>query len=97
MDAGEYETFNHAISFTVNCEDQAEIDHYWSALQAGGGSPEQCGWLKDRFGVFWQIVPIALNALQSDPDRAAAARTAQAMLKMVKLDLAALQAAHDGL
>jgi predicted 3-demethylubiquinone-9 3-methyltransferase (glyoxalase superfamily) len=96
MDAGKLDDFNHAISFTVNCEDQAEIDHYWEALQAGGGSPEQCGWLRDRFGVCWQIVPVALNVLQSDPDRTAAGRTAQAMLRMVKLDLAALQAAHDG-
>jgi len=96
MDAGKLDDFNHAISFTVNCEDQAEIDHYWDALQAGGGSPEQCGWLRDRFGVCWQIVPVVLNELQSSSDRAAAGRTAVAMLKMVKLDLAALQAAYSG-
>lgn len=96
MDAGKLDDFNHAISFTVNCEDQAEIDHYWHALQAGGGSPAQCGWLKDRFGVCWQIVPTALNEMQSSADRTAAGRTAVAMLKMVKLDLAALQAAYDG-
>ena len=94
--AGPLDPFNHAVSFVVQCEDQAEIDRYWNALLAGGGSAEQCGWIRDRFGLCWQIVPGALGEMMTHPDRAKAARTAQAMLKMVKLDLAALKTAFDG-
>lgn len=91
--AGPLEAFNHAISFRVMCDDQAEIDKYWKAL-LDGGSEEECGWLRDRHGVPWQIVPKALGDMMADPDRARAKRVADAMLKMVKLDEAALQAAY---
>ena len=95
ISAGPLDPFNHAISFMVSCEDQAEIDRYWNALLQGGSS-EQCGWLKDKFGVSWQIVPAALGDLLTDPDRAKAKRVAEAMLGMVKLDVARLQAAYRG-
>jgi predicted 3-demethylubiquinone-9 3-methyltransferase (glyoxalase superfamily) len=95
MSAGPLDPFNHAVSFVVNCDTQAEIDRYWSALLEGG-TAEQCGWLKDRYGLSWQIVPSALGAMMSDPDPAKAKRAAEAMMKMVKLDIAALQAAYDG-
>ncbi len=95
MSAGPLDPFNHAISLLVSCQDQAEVDRYWNAL-LDGGSAEQCGWLKDRFGVSWQIVPTVLATLMSDPDRAKAKRASDAMLKMVKIDIAALQAAYDG-
>src|SRR5512147_2107286 len=96
MSAGPLDPFNHAISFVVSCDGQAEIDRYWNALLEGG-SAEQCGWLKDRFGLSWQIVPTVLDELMADPDRAKAKRTADAMLTMVKLDIATLQAAHAGM
>ncbi|HEX7385169.1 MAG TPA: VOC family protein [Burkholderiaceae bacterium] len=96
MSAGPLDPFNHAVSFVVSCDDQAELDRYWNALLQGGGTPEQCGWLKDRFGLCWQIVPAALGAMIADPDRARARRAAEAMLKMVKLDIAALEAACAG-
>jgi predicted 3-demethylubiquinone-9 3-methyltransferase (glyoxalase superfamily) len=95
MTAGPLDPFNHAVSFVVNCENQTEIDRYWNAL-LDGGSAEQCGWLKDRFGLSWQIVPTILGDMMSNPDRAKAKRAADAMLKMVKLDIAALQAAYAG-
>jgi len=93
--AGPLDPFNHAISFLINCEDQAEIDRVWSGLLEGGGQEEQCGWLKDRYGVYWQIVPKGFEAMMRDPDRARARRVAEAMLKMVKFDVAALQKAYD--
>jgi predicted 3-demethylubiquinone-9 3-methyltransferase (glyoxalase superfamily) len=95
MTAGPLDPFNHAVSFVVNCENQAEIDRYWHAL-LDGGTPEQCGWLKDRFGLSWQIVPTVLGEMMADPDRAKAKRAADAMLKMVKIDIATLQAAYTG-
>jgi predicted 3-demethylubiquinone-9 3-methyltransferase (glyoxalase superfamily) len=95
ISAGPLDPFNHAISFYVQCDDQAELDRYWNALLAGG-SVEQCGWLKDKFGVSWQIAPAALNDMMADPDREKARRAAAAMMKMVKLDLAALKAAYEG-
>ena len=95
MTAGKLDPFNHAVSFVVNCENQAEVDRYWNALLQGG-SPEQCGWLKDKFGVSWQIVPTVLFEMMASPDRAKAKRAADAMLKMVKLEIAPLQAAFDG-
>ena len=94
MSAGPLDPFNHAVSFVVNCDDQAEIDRYWNALLEGG-TAEQCGWLKDRFGLSWQIVPTVLAQMMSDPDRARAKRASDAMMKMVKIDIAALQAAHS--
>ena len=95
MSAGPLDPFNHAISFVVNCEDQAELDRYWNALLEGG-SAEQCGWLKDRFGLSWQIVPSVLGEMMAGPDRAKAKRASDAMMKMVKFDIAALQAAFAG-
>jgi predicted 3-demethylubiquinone-9 3-methyltransferase (glyoxalase superfamily) len=95
MSAGPLDPFNHAVSFVVKCENQAEVDRYWNAL-LDGGSAEQCGWLKDRFGVSWQIIPAVLTEMMGDPDRAKAKRASDAMMKMVKLDIAALQAAFAG-
>lgn len=95
MRAGPLDTFNHAISFVINCDTQQEIDRYWDALLKGG-SAEQCGWLKDRFGVSWQIVPAALGDMMADPDRAKAKRAAEAMLTMVKFDIAKLKSAYAG-
>jgi len=94
ISAGPLDPFNHAISLVVICDDQAELDRYWNGLLAGG-SAEQCGWLKDKFDVSWQIVPATLADMMTDPDRARAKRVADAMLKMVKLDFAPLQAAYD--
>ena len=88
--------FTEAVSFSVDCADQAEVDRYWGALTADGGKPVQCGWHKDKYGLSWQIVPTLLHRLLDDPDRERAARVMQTMLGMVKLDVAALQAAYDG-
>lgn len=88
--------FTEAVSFSVDCEDQAEVDRYWNALTADGGTPVQCGWLRDKFGLSWQIVPKQLQQLLGDPDPARAKRAMDAMLGMVKLDIAALEAAADG-
>lgn len=87
---------NESFSMFVNCEDQAEVDRYWDALIADGGTPSQCGWLKDKFGVSWQIIPRALGRALSNPDPAKAARALQAMMKMVKLDVAELERAAAG-
>jgi predicted 3-demethylubiquinone-9 3-methyltransferase (glyoxalase superfamily) len=87
--------YTHAVSFHVDCADQAEVDRLWDALSAGGKT-ERCGWLRDRYGVPWQIVPTALPRMLADPDPAKAQRVMQAMLGMVKLDVAGLQAAYDG-
>ena len=96
MSAGPLDPFNHAISFVINCDDQAELDRYWDALLQDGGKPEECGWLRDRYGVAWQIVPTVLNEMMASTDTAKGKRAAEAMLKMVKLDIAQLQAAYDG-
>lgn len=91
LNGGPYFTFNEAISFVVNCTSQDEVDHYWGQLSAGGDDrAQQCGWLKDRYGVSWQIVPTVLNELLLDPDTDKARRVMQAMLQMKKLDMAAL-------
>jgi predicted 3-demethylubiquinone-9 3-methyltransferase (glyoxalase superfamily) len=95
MTAGPLDTFNHSVSFMVKCDDQAELDRYWNALLKGG-SPEACGWLKDRFGLSWQIVPAVFDEMMADSDRARAKRVTDAMLKMVKFDIAALEAAYAG-
>lgn len=93
MSAGPHDDFNDAISFMVTCEDKAELDRYWNAIEKGGGKPVACGWIQDRFGVRWQIVPAALMRLMEGSDRARAKRVAEAMMKMVKLDVAALEKA----
>jgi predicted 3-demethylubiquinone-9 3-methyltransferase (glyoxalase superfamily) len=95
ISAGPMDPFNHAISFVVNCEDQAEIDRYWQALGAGG-QIEMCGWLRDRYGVAWQIVPTRLGELMKDKDRVRAKRVAEAMLQMKKLDIVRLEQAYAG-
>ena len=95
ISAGPLDSFNHSVSFMVNCDDQAEIDRYWEALLQGG-SAEQCGWLKDKYGLSWQIVPTVLGDMMTDPDKEKARRASEAMLKMVKLDIAKLQAAFEG-
>jgi len=86
--------FNHAVSFMVPCETQAEIDRLWEAF-SDGGQIERCGWVRDRYGVCWQIVPARLGEMMADPDPARAARVAQAMLTMAKFDIAALERAAD--
>ncbi len=95
ISAGPLDPFNHAISLVVACDDQAELDRYWNALLAGGQA-EQCGWLKDKYGLSWQIVPARLAEMMEDADPAKARRVAQAILKMVKLDIAGLEAAFAG-
>ena len=92
LNGGPMFKFNEAVSLVVNCESQAEVDAYWEKLSAGG-QPGQCGWLKDKFGLSWQIVPTALPKLLQHPDPAKAARVMQAMLQMKKLDIAALEQA----
>ena len=88
-------TFNEAVSFVIECEDQAEVDRLWDALTADGGEPGPCGWLKDRFGVSWQIVPRELNELMADPDPERARRATEAMLKMGKIEVDELRRAAD--
>ena len=92
LNGGPHFKFNEAISFHVACESQAEVDYFWDRLGAGG-QIQQCGWLKDKFGVSWQIVPTALPRLLGNPDRAKANRVMQTMLQMKKLDIAALERA----
>ena len=96
LNAGPQFKFNEAVSMFVNCEDQAEVDYFWNALIANGGEESMCGWLKDRFGLSWQIVPTRLGQLMGDPDRVKAGRVMEAMLKMRKIVVADLQMAYDG-
>lgn len=95
LDGGPLYSFTEAASIMVVCEDQAEVDRLWDGLTADGGEPGPCGWLKDRWGLSWQIVPRALLELQQDPDRERAGRANAAMLTMGKIDIAALYAAAD--
>ena len=97
INAGPVFTFNEAVSFVVNCDSQAEVDRYWEQLGAGGDPAAQvCGWLKDKYGLSWQIVPRGIEAYYKPEDSPAAARAMEAMLKMKKLDLAAIKRAYDG-
>jgi len=96
LNGGPEFTFDEAISFVIDCQDQAEVDRYWTALVEGGGEHGPCGWLKDRFGLSWQVVPRRFYELVEGPDRAGAQRAMDAMLKMSKLDVAALEAAYAG-
>jgi len=95
LNGGPVFKLNEAFSLLVRCADQAEVDYYWERLLAGGGEESMCGWLKDRFGVSWQVVPDALMELLGDPDPQRAARATEAMLKMRKIDIAALRRASD--
>lgn len=95
LNGGPQHQFTEAISLFVTCDDQAEVDRLWDALTADGGQESQCGWLKDRFGLSWQIIPQALMDLMGDPDPGRAQRAMQAMLGMRKIDVAALHAAAD--
>lgn len=96
LNGGPEFTFSEAISLVIDCRDQAEVDRYWDALVEGGGSHGPCGWLKDRFGLSWQVTPSRLYELLEGPDPAAAERAMQAMLAMSRLDIAELEAAYDG-
>ena len=89
-------TFNEAISFSIDCDDQAEVDRYWEKLVEGGGEHSVCGWLKDRYGVSWQVVPRKLPELLDAPDRAGAERVMKAMLEMTKIEVAKLEEAYEG-
>lgn len=93
LNGGPVFKFNEAVSFVVDCDTQEEVDHYWDALIADGGEPSQCGWLRDKFGLSWQIVPEVLTDLITSGDPAQNARVTQAMLKMSRLDITALQQA----
>ena len=95
LNAGPEFKFNEAISLTIHCDGQKEVDEYWNKLLAGGGQEVQCGWLKDRFGLSWQVVPTVLPKLLQDKDPKKRARVMEAMLRMKKIDVEQLQRAHD--
>ena len=95
LNAGPQFKFNEAISFFVDCKDQEEVDYFWNTLTANGGEESMCGWLKDKYGLWWQIVPATLMELLSDPDPVKAQRVTQAMLQMRKIDIAGLVQAYD--
>jgi len=95
LNAGPHHRFNEAVSFFISCDTQEELDYYWEQLSAGGGSESQCGWLKDRFGLSWQVVPKVLSTLVGDPNPRKSRATIDAMLGMRKLVIADLQRAHD--
>jgi predicted 3-demethylubiquinone-9 3-methyltransferase (glyoxalase superfamily) len=96
INGGPYFQFNEAVSFVVDCEDQTEIDRFWNVLTADGGEPGQCGWLKDKFGLSWQIVPKALPDYLGGSDPAGAKRAMEALLKMGKIEVATLKRAYEG-
>jgi predicted 3-demethylubiquinone-9 3-methyltransferase (glyoxalase superfamily) len=96
LNGGPQFKFNEAISFQIACKDQAEVDYFWSRLTADGGEESQCSWLKDKFGVSWQVIPTVLNKLIGGPDAEGSKRAVAAMLKMRKIDIQALQDAYDG-
>ena len=93
LNGGPLFKFTEAISFVINCQTQEEVDHYWNRLTAGGGQESQCGWLKDKYGLSWQVTPTILGELLSDKDQKKAQRVMQAMLQMKKIDIAALKRA----
>lgn len=94
LNGGPHFKFTEAVSFSIRCESQEEVDHYWTKL-CQGGEESQCGWLKDKFGLSWQVVPTALMEMMGDPDPAKAQRVTQAMLKMKKIDIPTLKRAYD--
>lgn len=96
LDGGPLFKFNEALSLSVECEDQEEVDYFWNKLTADGGEESQCGWLKDKYGLSWQIVPKRLGELMEDPDQEKAGRALQAMLQMKKLDIKKLEEAFEG-
>ncbi|MBT2386510.1 VOC family protein [Streptomyces sp. ISL-11] len=96
IDGGPEFTFDEAVSFLINCDGQREVDHYWEKLTADGGQEVQCGWLKDRFGLSWQVWPTQANEILADPDKDRSGRAMRAMLGQKKIDLAALRAAAEG-
>ena len=96
ISAGPHHSFNDAVSFLVNCDSQAELDGYWNALLEHGGKPQACGWIIDKYGLRWQIVPSALAEMMVDKDKAKAKRAADEMLRQVKFDIAKLEAAFNG-
>lgn len=96
LNAGPQFTFTPAISFFINCKDQAEVDELWDKLIADGGQEQPCGWLTDKFGLSWQVIPQVLTTLLNDPDQAKADRAMQAMLKMTKINIAQLETAVSG-
>jgi predicted 3-demethylubiquinone-9 3-methyltransferase (glyoxalase superfamily) len=96
LNGGPEFTFSEAISFSIDCQDQAEVDRYWDALVKDGGEHSVCGWLKDRFGLSWQVVPRRLNEMIESDDVAAAERATKAMLEMTKIDVAKLEEAYKG-
>lgn len=96
LNGGPHFSFSEAVSFSIDCADQAEVDHYWNALTADGGAPGPCGWLKDRFGLSWQVVPHAMLRMQEEGSPDQVGRMMAAMMKMSKLDVAALEAAFAG-
>ena len=96
MSAGPHHDFNDAVSFTVNCDSQAELDRYWNAIERNGGKPQACGWIMDKYGLRWQIVPTVLGEMMTAKDKTKAKRAAEEMLRQVKLDIAKLEAAFDG-
>jgi predicted 3-demethylubiquinone-9 3-methyltransferase (glyoxalase superfamily) len=96
LNGGPHFTLNEAVSFVIHCETQEEVDHFWEKLTSGGGQEVQCGWLKDRFGLSWQVVPRVLPEMLQDPDREKAGRAMAAMLTMKKIDIAAPKKAFDG-
>ena len=95
MNGGPHFTLSEAFSFVIHCQDQDEVDRYWTALTADGGEESMCGWLKDKFGVSWQVTPSRLQELMSDPDPERAGRAVQAMMGMRKINIAELEAAAD--
>jgi predicted 3-demethylubiquinone-9 3-methyltransferase (glyoxalase superfamily) len=96
LNGGPQFPFTPAVSFVVNCETQQEVDEYWEKLTAGGGSPEPCGWLKDKYGLSWQIVPTALPQMLKDTDAQRSKRVMQALMQMKKIDVARLKQAYAG-
>lgn len=96
LNGGPQFKFNESVSFVVNCDTQEEVDYYWEKLSGNGGAPGVCSWLKDKFGLSWQVQPLILIQMLADPDKAKAERVMNAMMAMAKIDIAGLQKAYDG-
>jgi len=96
LNGGPLFKFSEAVSFVIPCQDQAEVDHYWNSLTADGGQESQCGWLKDKFGLSWQVVPNALGEMMKGGDAEKSQRMMQALMQMKKLDISALEKAYNG-